>query len=200
MPRTLFLLADAGLPMIALTFPLMLILLIPVIVVEALLCKKWLGLSTWQAMKSNALSNLASTIFGVPLAWAIMLALEFAAFGIVERSDAIRNWHSPIASVVWFFLSSAWIGPPSAANVWIIPSAILALLIPFFLVSYLIEYLVVRSMVGMPEGGSPRLGNPNVRKAVRNANLVTYGAMFFATTVWLVLAYLHHKPNQFGLL
>jgi hypothetical protein len=58
MAHALFLLADAGLPMIALTFPLMLLLVIPVIVVEALLCKKWLELSTWEAMKSNALSNL----------------------------------------------------------------------------------------------------------------------------------------------
>ena len=186
------LLADAGVPMIVLTFPAMLMLLIPIIVVEGLLCKKWLGLTTWEAIKTNALSNLASTIIGVPLAWAIMLGLEFAAFGIVDRSDAIRNWHSPIANVIWFFLSSAWIGPPSAANAWLIPSAILALLIPFFLVSYLIEYLVARFMVGMPEAGPPRLTYPNVRKAVRNANLVSYGVMFFATTVWLVLAYLHH--------
>jgi len=61
MPHALFLLADAGLPRVALTFPLMLILLIPVIVVEALLCEKRLGLSTWEAMKSNVLSNLAFT-------------------------------------------------------------------------------------------------------------------------------------------
>jgi hypothetical protein len=84
---TLFLLADAGIPMIALTFPLMLILLIPVIVTEGFLCKKWLGLSTWEAMKSNAVSNLASTIVGVPLAWAIMLGVEFATLGIVDRPD-----------------------------------------------------------------------------------------------------------------
>jgi hypothetical protein len=61
MPHALFLLVDAGLPMVALTFPLMLILLIPVIVVEALLCEERLGLSTWEAMKSNVLSNLAFT-------------------------------------------------------------------------------------------------------------------------------------------
>jgi hypothetical protein len=163
----------------------LLLLLIPVIVAEGVLCKKWLGLSTWEAMKSNALSNLASTIVGVPLAWAIMFGVELAAFGIVDRSDAIRNWHRPIAKVIWFFLASAWIGPPRAANVSLIPSAILALLIAFFLVSYLIEYFVVRFMVGASEG------DLKVRVAVRNANLVTYGVMFFATTTWLVFAHLH---------
>jgi hypothetical protein len=114
-----------------------------------------------------------------------MFGVELAAFGIFDRSDAIRNWHSPIARVIWFFLASAWIGPPSAANVWLIPSAILALLIPFFLVSYLIEYFVVRFMVGASEG------DLKVRVAVRNANLVTYGVMFFVTTTSLVFAYLH---------
>jgi hypothetical protein len=62
------LLADAGIPMIALTLPLMLMLLIPVIVIEGLLCKKWLGLTNWEAMKSNAVSNLVSTLVGIPLA------------------------------------------------------------------------------------------------------------------------------------
>jgi len=54
----------------------------------------------------------------------------------------------------------------------------------FFLVSYLIEYFVVRFMVGASEG------DLKVRVAVRNANLVTHGVMFFATTAWLVFAYL----------
>jgi hypothetical protein len=51
------LLADAGIPMIFLAFPAMLMLLVPIIVVEGFLCKKWLALTTWDAMKSNAVSN-----------------------------------------------------------------------------------------------------------------------------------------------
>jgi hypothetical protein len=82
MSPTVLLLADAGIPMIAVTFPLMLLLLIPVIVAEGFLCKKWLGLSTWEAMKSNALSNLASTIVGVPLAWATRTS---------NRTDLVRG-------------------------------------------------------------------------------------------------------------
>ena len=67
------LLADAGVPMIFLTWPAMVVLLIPVIAIEGFLCKKWLGLRTWQAIKANAASNLTSTIIGVPVAWAAML-------------------------------------------------------------------------------------------------------------------------------
>ncbi|MFZ0739398.1 MAG: hypothetical protein WBL70_08800 [Candidatus Acidiferrales bacterium] len=186
------LLADAGIPMILLAFPAMLMLLVPIIVIEGFLCKKWLALTTWDAMKSNAVSNLASTIIGVPVAWAIMLAVEFASMGLIQRSHGIENLHSPLANVLGLFLSSAWIGPPDRASVWIIPAACLVLLVPFFFASYWVEYFVIKRMVGMPEGGPPNLAYPRVRIAVRNANLITYGAMFLATTVWLLVELPRH--------
>ena len=159
---------------------MMLALLIPVIAIEGFLCKKWLGLTTWEAMKSNTVSNLASTLIGVPVAWAIMFGVEMVAFGVIQRGNAIQNWQSPIAKVIWLFLGSAWIGPTNDKNVWLIPAATLVLLVPFFLASYGIEYRVIKFMVGMPEGGPPNLSYPRVRIVVRNANLITYGAMFVA--------------------
>jgi hypothetical protein len=69
-----------------------------------------------------------------------------------------------------------------------IPAATLALLIPFFFASYVVEYLVIKFMLGMPEGGPANLAYPRIRKAVRNANLITYGAMFVTTAVWLVMS------------
>lgn len=179
------LLADTGVPMIFLAFPAMVILLIPIIVVEGLLCKKWLGLTTWQALKSNAVSNLASTLVGMPVAWAIMLGVDYAATGMVSWGYTSRGWDSPIANAISLLLGSKWIGLPEN-GVWIVPAATLVLLVPFFFASYGIEYLVVKAMVGKPEGGPPNLAYPRVRTAVRNANLVTYGAMFLATSVWLI--------------
>jgi hypothetical protein len=179
------LLADTGVPMIFLAFPAMVILLIPIIVVEGLLCKKWLGLTMWQAMKSNAASNLASTLVGVPFAWAIMLSVDYAATGMVSWGYTSQGWDSPIANAISLLLGSTWIGPPEN-GLWIVPAATLVLLVPFFFASYGIEYLVVKAMVGKPEGGPPNLAYPRVRIAVRNANLVTYGAMFLATSVWLI--------------
>ena len=183
--------ADMGLPMIVLTWPAMAMLLLPVIVIEGLLCKKWLGLPTWQAIKTNAASNLASTIIGIPVAWAVMLAIEFGAMALVGESNALQNWRSPIANVIFFLLSSAWLNPDLGERAWFIPAATLVLLIPFFLASYWIEYLVVRRMVGMPTGDPPNLAYPRVRLAVRNANLVTYGVMFVATSIWLAVLLRH---------
>ena len=180
--------ADMGVPMIVLTWPAMVVLLVPVIVIEGLLCKKWLGLKTWQAIKSNALSNLASTIIGIPVAWGVMFAVEFATFGTMALADKIhpvQNLDSPLANVIFVLLSSAWLGPTDGKDEWLIPAATLVLLIPFFFASYWIEYLIIRRMVGRPDGEEPNLAYPRVRRAVRNANLVTYGAMFLAVSVWL---------------
>ena len=185
------LLADAGLPMIFLTLPAMILLLIPTIIIEGFLCQKWLGLTTWQAMKSNAVSNLVSTILGVPIAWGIMLAIELGMAGVVNHSSTLENLHSPLANAIFFLFSSAWIGPPEGNQAWMIPAAILALLVPFFFASYGTEYLVMKHMVGMREGGNPNLAYPRVRIAVRNANLITYGAMFAASSVWLVILFRH---------
>jgi hypothetical protein len=180
--------ADVGIPMIFLTWPAMVILLVPVILIEGVLCRRWLGLKTWQAIKINALSNLASTLIGVPIAWAVMLAVEFTTFGtisLVDKIHPIQNWHSPIANVIFFLFSSAWVAPVEGRDQWLVSAATLVLLIPFFFASYWIEYLVVRRMVGRPDGDEPNLTYPRIRTAVRNANLVTYGAMFLAVSVWL---------------
>ena len=185
-------LADVGLPMIILTWPAMVALLIPVIVIEGLLCRKWLGLKTWQAIKTNAVSNLVSTIIGIPLAWAVMFAIEVGVLGLVSESNALQNWHSPIANVIFFLLSSAWLNPDLGEKAWLIPAATLVLLIPFFFASYWIEYFVVRKMVGTPDEEPSNLSSTRVRTAVRNANLVTYGIMFLATSVWLVVLLRHH--------
>ena len=183
--------ADAGVPMLFTTLPAMSALLIPIIVIEGFLCKKWLSITTWDAMKSNAVSNLASTVIGIPLAWALMLGVQFATMGVAEWKFPNYSGNSPIANAVLFLLSSAWIAPPSQNSLWLIPAATLVLLVPFFLASYGIEYLVVSYMVGMPEGGPANVAFPRVRIAVRNANLVTYALMFIGTAVWLLMQLPH---------
>jgi hypothetical protein len=93
--------ADRGVPMIIFAFPAMLNLLIPTIAIEGFLCKRWLGWTTWQAMKLNAASHLVSTVIGIPITWAVMLGLEYGSMGLAIKSHAIQNWHSPLANVIF---------------------------------------------------------------------------------------------------
>lgn len=71
-------------------------------------------------------------------------------------------------------LGSAWIGPTDGTNdLWKIPAAALVLLIPFFFISYLIEYFVVVFVLDIPhEVAHP--AHAHIRYAVRNANITTY--------------------------
>jgi hypothetical protein len=166
----------------------MLVLLIPVIVVEGVLYKKWLGLTTRQAMESSTFANLASTVFGIPVTWAIMFGLEMGTLLLVEKTATVLNWNSPIANLIALFLSSAWIGPVGAKGVWIVPFAVLVLLVPFFFASYFIEYLMVKRIVETRGSDTSNRRTEQIRKAVRNANLTTYGIMFVATALWLVVS------------
>src|SRR5574337_161729 len=118
-----------GVPMIVLTWPAMVVLLVPIIAIEGLLCRRWLGLSTWQAIKSNAISNLASTIIGIPVAWAVMFAVELGVSSLAIKLPTVQKWNTPLAKVISILLSAAWLGPPGENDVWVIPAATLVLLI-----------------------------------------------------------------------
>jgi hypothetical protein len=160
-PLITLLLADAGVPMIFLTFPAMAVLLLPIVFLEAWLFRKWLGLETWTAVKSSALANLGSNLIGVPAAWAVMLGFEFGVgWGILKIPALNRmadNWHSPIATAVSALLSAAWLGPDEKNLYWMIPVAVLGLMVPTFFASVWIETFIVEQMVGTPEEDSTSL-------------------------------------------
>jgi len=112
--QSLSLLADAGVPMIVLTFPAMAVLLLPIILVEAWFLHKWIALGAWDAAKSSAVANIASTLVGVPAAWAVMLCVEFGVFWSVAKlnllSQASEKWNSPIARLVTTFFRLLGLG------------------------------------------------------------------------------------------
>ena len=188
-PRLLF--ADAGLPMIFLTFPAMGALLLPIILIEAWLCRRWLGLSPWTSIKANAVANFLSTLIGVPVAWGAMLGVEFFVFSALTDIPVVKrfaNADSPIARIVGTMLSSAWLGPDEKNLYWMVPLAVFTLLIPTFFLSVLIERWIVDHMVGLPDETEADLASSRVRRAVRDANLVTYGMLATGATIWLLLS------------
>ncbi len=184
--------------MIFLTFPAMMVLLLPIILLEAWLCRKWLGLDTWTAVKSNAVANAASTLIGVPLAWVAMFCLELVAGYTVAKTPAFsqlaEQWHSPIANALMTLLAAAWLVPDEKNSYWMVPMAVLGLLIPTFFVSVWIEAFVVDHMISMPEGDPSNLTTCRVRRAVRNANLASYSLLAVGTVAWLLVSIL--KPPR----
>jgi len=186
--QSLSLLADAGVPMIVLTFPAMAVLLLPIILVEAWFLRKWIALGAWDAAKSSAVANIASTLVGVPAAWAVMLCVEFGVFWSVAKlnllSQASEKWNSPIARLVTTLLSAPWLGPDEKNLYWMVPVAVLGLMVPTFFASVWIEAFIVEKMAGGTDEGS---SNPaHIRIAVRNANLISYCLLAVGTVIWLL--------------
>src|SRR6266536_1309802 len=106
------LLADIGVPMIFVQWPLMICALLPVIAIEALVVRKRLALSYGRAFAGAAQANVVSTLAGVPLAWGLMLLLELATALPIIFAAQRWHWHydSPIFYVL-YVLGMAWTGP-----------------------------------------------------------------------------------------
>jgi len=176
--------------MICVQMPVMVGALIPVILLEAVLIRRWLGLSYVSAFRGVALSNLGSTLIGVPIAWGIMFIIELGV--LLPVSIAADHWHwqfrSPVFEVVGLFLSCAWLGPIDQNQAWLVPAAAALLLIPSFYVSVWIER---RICIFSWKGSDPNA----VRRCVYHANLASYLMLFVLACVWLGYEYFSRRST-----
>jgi hypothetical protein len=172
-------LANIGVPMIFIHWPLMLCALVPVIVLEALFIRRWLTLSLRDAFVGIGKANVLSTLGGVPLAWLAMLALEFAVmlpFGLAAEK---WKWEldGPVWQVLGFLFSVAWLGPAEGYLHWMVPAAVALLLVPCFYLSVLLER---RSCTRTWTAADPA----RVRRGIFAANLASYALLFVLACGW----------------
>ncbi|WP_149500005.1 hypothetical protein [Roseiconus lacunae] len=131
-------LANAGVPLIALHFPAMVVLLVPIIAIEYLYGRYTLAIANSRVLSGVAGANLASTLIGIPATWFLMVVLNIATTG--GESKGVDTLPEKLASVV---LQSAWLMPYEAGLDWMIPTATLVLLVPYFFASVFIERFVL---------------------------------------------------------
>ena len=107
-------LANVGIPMIFVQMPAMVCELIPVIIIEALLIRRWVSLSYRDAFVGITKANFVSTLVGVPVAWLAMFLLELVIMLPLAIAADKFHWKmdSPVFEIMGFFLSVAWLGPP----------------------------------------------------------------------------------------
>ena len=177
-------LANAGLPMLAVVWPLSLPALIPVVLLESYVIGHLSVLGGRKLLASVFRANLLSTAVGLPLGWLALVALEFIlASGVV--SSGLSKSYPPreLAEVLRVMLMAPWLGPVSEGSEWIIPVATMTLLVPFCLVSYWFEASYLMRY-------SPVLGIAVGRRAVWRANFLSYAMLFVACLGWLLLGQL----------
>ncbi len=154
--------ANAGVPMLYLAMPAFLFSLVPIIGIETVYISKGLELSLGQSLKTVSISNLVSTIIGIPLTWCLLAAIQMISGG--GGAYGIDSVVGKILAVTW---QAPWLMPYENDMNWMIPLAGLILLVPFFFASWWSEFFVTKKM-------NCSLPLQKVKRKVRNANLVTY--------------------------
>lgn len=175
--------ADAGVPMLALTLPAMVAALIPVIVIEAVVLGRAFGASMVSRIKSVAIANAASTIAGVPFTWFGLVGLQGLTGG--TRVHGIESPAQKLLAVTW---QAPWLMPYEGELHWMVPTASLVLLVPFFLASYVIEANMICRM-------EAQYSEAQLRPAVFRANVLSYVFLAVANLAWLLWS-LHHGPSR----
>lgn len=140
-------LADAGVPMLFLQMPVLIITLPIVIAIEAFLCRRWLNLSWKKAWWGTFLANVVSTLFGFPLLWVAMLFLP-----VVFHGSGVPNLTEPWLSVYSVTVQAAWLGAGEERYYWMIPTAALVLLVPAFFLTIYIEGKIYRRVFKDSQG------------------------------------------------
>jgi hypothetical protein len=158
-------LADAGLPMIFIELPLLVLALVPIVLLEALVYRAGVALPWCKAVGGSLVANLCSTFLGVPIAWAGLLVGQLAFGG-----GSAWGLDTPLLRLAAVTVQAPWLIPYEREFYWMIPAASLFLMLPFFLVSVLSErYLLLH---WWPEADRRRLS-----RFVWLANLASYTAL-----------------------
>jgi hypothetical protein len=168
--------ADVGLPMVIPMGFLMIAALLPIIGIEAWVLSARLDVGFGTALVASGAANAVSTIVGLPVDWIVggMAVTTVSAF--LPRSNAVWKKVLNVIRQNLFWL----VGHYAEKNLsWIIPSAELVLLVPFFFLSWWIESLVVSRMLN---GGLA----DRVSGAVFTANLLSY-ALLSLVPVWMLI-------------
>ena len=178
--------ANMGVPMIFITFPGMLLALLPIIAIESKIHFRFFGLDKIKVIKYTALSNSASTFIGIPIAWLVHTALFLVLSYYYSELSPDSNLYSFNAISVFLQLTigAAWLGPINEQLSWMVPAACLFLLVPYFFASWYVEYLIMRKLIKNVE-------KQLCKSATLKANLVSYTFLMIVVIVWFVTSILN---------
>ena len=155
--------------MLPFAYPVILALLIPVIVIEAIYLRARLKTEWKPTLSATAKANAVTMLLGFPLAWAMFFGVELLLWiGLATTGIGDRLQWAPghaIAKMVIVATSAAWLGPGDER--WVIPFAYAILLVPSFILSGFVESRLIRR--------NDLLGrDPSCSRAVWQANVLSY--------------------------
>lgn len=172
--------ADAGIPMLPVQYPEILLYILPVVLMETISLQRQLKTPMRRTAIAVTLVNLVTVALGYPLAWAMYRMLDWM-FGFPPVATPIYTnlWKVPVWISVKMF--PAWAGLHE--GVWPVLAVWVALLIPSFLLSGFVKAWLVQWYDLLNFKG-------NTRPAVWTANRYSY---FFLVVCGCVLLYLTYR-------
>lgn len=135
--------ANSGLPMLMFAWPILILALIPIVLIEAGIYRFRLGIPFRRSALGSLGANLLSTLLGVPVTWIALVVVQLVAAVVVQMvTDGAGSAQGPgLYAVTW---QAPWLYPYENSLHWMIPAAGLVLCVPFLLTSVLIEFLFLR--------------------------------------------------------
>jgi len=161
--------ANIGVPMIFVTLPMMVVALLPIIIIETVLATPYLKIPFRFLLRLIARANLFSTFVGIPITWFLLVVLERASGG-----GGASNLNVPESRLLAVTRDAPWLVPYEKQLFWMVPTAQLVLLIPFFFASWWVEYFIIRRDIFNTDWDTDKR---TIRRAVRNINFVSYSGL-----------------------
>lgn len=143
------LLANAGMPMLLVQTPVFIVALPIVIGIEALICVKSLQIPKKSAFGAAAAANLVSTLIGFPVLWGVLFLVQ-----ILIGAASAAKFPEPWLSVYLVTAQAPWLLPYEEKLYWMIPTAMLVLLVPAFFMSVPVEYFFYRRIIQKKVSGA----------------------------------------------
>ncbi|HEX8815905.1 MAG TPA: hypothetical protein VF753_10430 [Terriglobales bacterium] len=178
--------ADAALPLLIFTIPAVILMLIPTVLLEGIILKLSLRLGWMQALKASLIANAASTVAGVPLAtllsYGANMALSPWIRQVVLRG---RHWQSPTGDALMALANSAYISAYVGEAPWLLPVALLIILVPAYFISWAVENWIVGAVLrrgaDVIEPAADR-----INCTVRRANFLSYSLLYVLAATILI--------------
>ena len=175
--------ADAIFPTLFLAWPITILLLLPVILIETIYARKRLRMSFWEASRVVGVANVLSALAGLPLATGFAIGLKYILESVYFRDTAALRARASALQLtqperlrVHDTMALMWLGLYPR---WIMLVSAVVMMVLCFLVSWWVEGRWISRHIGRTV--------PNVvercSEVVRNANILSY---VFLTAVFLL--------------
>jgi len=126
----------------------------------------------------------------VPLASLLAFIASIAVSPWIRNLFQQEHWQSPLNDVLMSLANSVYISAYVGEAHWLLPAALLIILVPAYLISWWIEYLIVRRLIlkNADHTSSPETlpSAAAINRAVRRANFVSYVLLFAFIAIRLI--------------